>query len=262
MISWWLLPLFAGLGVAATAGPLGSLVVWRRMAFFGDTLAHGALLGITLGILLDLNITLALVFSCSVLALILLQLDKYTGIASDTLLGILSQSSLAIGLVVLSFFDNVRIDLMAYLFGDLLAVNQNDLLWIFAGGSFVIALLIWQWRGLLASTVSEELATIDGYPVKRLKAMLVLLLALVVAISMKIVGVLLISALLIIPAAAARPLAKSPEQMAMLASLIGMISVGAGMAFSFIWDTPTGPSIVVCAAGLFVVSQIVNSVRK
>jgi zinc transport system permease protein len=262
MISWWLLPLFAGLGVAATAGPLGSLVVWRRMAFFGDTLAHGALLGITLGILLDLNLTLALVFSCSVLALILLQLDKYTGIASDTLLGILSQSSLAIGLVVLSFFDNVRIDLMAYLFGDLLAVNQNDLLWIFAGGSFVIALLIWQWRGLLASTVSEELAAIDGYPVKRLKAMLVLLLALVVAISMKIVGVLLISALLIIPAATARPLAKSPEQMAMLASLIGMISVGAGMAFSFIWDTPTGPSIVVCAAGLFVVSQIFNSIRK
>lgn len=261
MISWWLLPLFAGLGVAATAGPLGSLVVWRRLAFFGDTLAHGALLGITLGILFDLHLTLALVVSCSALALILLQLDKYTGIASDTLLGILSHSSLAIGLVVLSFFD-VRIDLMAYLFGDLLAVNQTDLLWILVGGSFVIALIVWQWRGLLASTVSEELAAIDGYPVKRLKAMLVLLLALVVAISMKIVGVLLISALLIIPAAAARPLVKSPEHMAILASFIGMVSVCAGMAISFIWDTPTGPSIVVSAASIFVLSQLVNSFRK
>ena len=261
MISWWLLPLFAGLGVAATAGPLGSLVVWRRLAFFGDTLAHGALLGITLGILFDLHLTLALILSCSILALILLQLDKYTGIASDTLLGILSHSSLAIGLVVLSFFD-VRIDLMAYLFGDLLAVNQTDLLWILIGGSCVIGLIVWQWRGLLASTVSEELAAIDGYPVRRLKAMLVLLLALVVAISMKIVGVLLISALLIIPAAAARPLAKSPEQMAMLASVIGMVSVCAGMAISFVWDTPTGPSIVVSAASIFVLSQLVNSYRK
>jgi len=262
MISWWLLPLFAGLGVAATAGPLGSLVVWRRLAFFGDTLAHGALLGITLGILFDLHLTLALILSCSALAIILLQLDKYTGIASDTLLGILSHSSLAIGLVVLSFFDNVRVDLMAYLFGDLLAVNQNDLLWIFIGGSFVVALIVWQWRGLLASTISEELAAIDGYPVKRLKAMLVLLLALVVAISMKIVGVLLISALLIIPAAAARPMAKSPEQMAVLASIIGMISVCAGMALSFIFDTPTGPSIVVAAASLFLISQTVNGLKN
>ena len=164
--------------------------------------------------------------------------------------------------MVLSFFDNVRIDLMAYLFGDLLAVNQTDLLWILIGGLLVVGLLIWQWRGLLASTVSEELAAIDGYPVRRLKAMLVLLLALGVAISVKIVGVLLISALLIIPAAAARPLAKSPEQMAILASVIGMISVCAGMAFSFIWDTPTGPSIVVSAAGLFVISQMYNSIRK
>lgn len=262
MISWWLLPLVAGLGVAATAGPLGSLVVWRRLAFFGDTLSHGALLGITLGILFDINLTLALVLSCSVLALTLLQLDKYTGIASDTLLGILSHSSLAIGLVVLSFFDNVRIDLMAYLFGDLLAVNHSDLWWILIGGALVIALLVWQWRGLLASTVSEELAEIDGYPVQRLKAMLVLLLALVVAISMKIVGVLLISALLIIPAAAARPLAKSPEMMAFIAAIIGMLSVGLGMSASFIWDTPTGPTIVVSAACIFVLSQVIHSYKK
>ena len=261
-MSWLIDALLAGWLLSLMSGPLGSFIVWRRMAYFGDTLAHSALLGVTLGFVFDVNLNLAIILCAVFVALILASLQRQHFIPSDTLLGLMAHTTLAAGLVTLSQLDNVRIDLMAYLFGDLLAVNQNDLLWIFAGGSFVIALLIWQWRGLLASTVSEELAAIDGYPVKRLKAMLVLLLALVVAISMKIVGVLLISALLIIPAAAARPLAKSPEQMAMLASLIGMISVGAGMAFSFIWDTPTGPSIVVCAAGLFVISQVLHSVRK
>jgi len=257
---WWLPPLLAGLAVAAVAGPLGSLVIWRRLAFFGDTLAHGALLGITLGLLLEINMTLALVFSCSVLALLLLQLQN-SRIPSDTLLGILSHSSLATGLVVISLFDGVRIDLMGYLFGDLLAVSSNDMLWVLVGGALVLALLVWQWRGLLAATVCEELAAIDGYPVKRLRILLMLLLALVVALSMKIVGVLLISALLIIPAAAARPLVSSPQQMAWLASVIGMISVGLGMAASFIWDTPTGPSIVVSAALIFVLTQMLSSVR-
>lgn len=261
-MSWWLMPLIAGLGVAGIAGPLGSLVIWRRLAFFGDTLAHGALLGITLGVLLDVNMTLALVFACSVMALLLMQLQSHSRIASDTLLGILSHSSLATGLVVLSFFDGVRIDLMGYLFGDLLAVNTSDVLWVLIGGGIVLMLLVWQWRGLLAATVCEELAAIDGYPVQRLKVMLMLLLAIVVAIAMKIVGVLLISALLIIPAAAARPLAANPPQMALIASLLGMLAVLLGLGASFIWDTPTGPSIVVCAALLFIATHLTKSLTK
>lgn len=255
MISWWIFPLIAGLGVAATAGPLGSLVIWRRLAFFGDTLSHGALLGITLGILFDVHLTSALIFVCVILALLLLQLQKITFIATDTLLGILSHTSLAIGLVVLSLFQDVRVDLMGYLFGDLLAVGESDVAWILAGGFLVLALISWQWRGLLASTVCEELAAIDGYPVRRLQIMLVILLALVVAIAMKIVGVLLIGALLIIPAAAARPLSSDPAQMALLASVLGMFSVAGGFAASFQWDTPAGPTIVVCAALLFLLTH-------
>lgn len=254
-MSWWLLPLLAGLGVAMIAAPLGCFVVWRRMAFFGDTLSHGALLGITLGLFFEIDTTLALALSSGLLAILLLQLDNRISIATDTLLGILSHSSLALGLVTLSFFDNVRIDLMSYLFGDLLAVNEYDLAIIFITAICVISLIAWQWKGLLAATISPELAKIDGLPVERLKLLFVLMLAAVVAVAMKIVGVLLISALLIIPAATARPFSKSPQFMVIIAALIALLSVVGGMAASYQWDTPTGPSIVVAAAVLFLLSS-------
>lgn len=249
---WWITPLLAGLLLAMIAGPLGSFVVWRRMAFFGDTLAHGALLGITLGVLTDINLTLALIIGSVCLALVLLPLEKYARLSADTLLGIVSHSTLAIGLVTLSLAHGIRVDLMGYLFGDLLAVEMIDVLWIAIAGLVMLGLVIWQWRPLLATTVSAELALIEGYPVQRLKLLLLLMLALMVALSMKVVGILLVSALLIIPPAAARGLSQTPKQMAVFASLIGMLSVVLGMLASFQWDTPAGPSIVVAATAIFV----------
>jgi len=253
---WWLTPLLTGVLLAAITGPLGSFVVWRRMAFFGDTLAHGALLGITLGVLADINLTLALLVSCVILALLLLPLQQGSRLSSDTLLGIVSHSTLAIGLVALSLADGIRVDLMGYLFGDLLAVELADLLMVLAAVIVMASLLGWQWRGLLASTVSPELAGIDGYPVKRLNILLVIMLALVVALAMKVVGILLVSALLVIPAASARSLARTPHQMVLWSALLGMSAVMLGMWASFRWDTPAGPSVVVAAASLFVLSLI------
>lgn len=253
---WWLMPLLAGVLLAAITGPLGSFVVWRRMAFFGDTLAHGALLGITLGVLTDINLTLALIVSCVVLGLLLLPLQNRSQLSSDTLLGIVSHSTLAVGLVALSLADGVRVDLMGYLFGDLLAVELGDLIWVAATAVAVVGMMSWQWRGLLATTVSPELAEIDGHPVKRLNILLVLMLALVVALAMKIVGILLVSALLIVPAATARSFARTPLQMVLVASATGVCAVLMGIWASFQWDTPAGPSVVVAAAGLFVLSLI------
>jgi hypothetical protein len=178
---WWLLPLASGLMLALVSGPLGSFVVWRRMAFFGDTLAHGALLGITLGVISDLNPTLALLLSSIALGLLLYPLQQRSSLSSDTLLGIISHSMLAFGLVALSLARNVRVDLMGYLFGDLLAVGIEDLLWVSLAALVCGVLLIWQWRGLLATTVSQELASIDGYPVARLNLLLILMLALIIA---------------------------------------------------------------------------------
>lgn len=246
--------LLAGLALALVAGPLGSFVVWRRMAYFGDTLAHAALLGVAVGLLLDVSPTLAVTVGCVLLAVLLVTLQQRQPLAADTLLGILAPSTLSLGLVVLSFNREVRIDLLGYLFGDLLAVSPSDLLWIVAGSALVLACLLALWRQLLAVTVHEELAQVEGLPVAGLRLALVLLIALVIAVAMKIVGVLLITSLLIIPAAAAQRHSRTPEQMAIGASLLGMLAVGGGLSLSWFEDTPAGPSIVVCAASLFLLS--------
>ena len=246
--------LLAGLALALVAGPLGSFVVWRRMAYFGDTLSHAALLGVALGLMLDVSPTLTVTVGCILLAVLLVTLQQRQPLASDTLLGILAHSTLSLGLVALSFMHDVRIDLMSYLFGDLLAVSPTDLAWIIGGSALVLALLAWLWRPLLAITVHEELARVEGLPVAAIRLALMLLIAVVIAVAMKIVGVLLITSLLIIPAAAAQRHARSPEQMAGGASAIGLLAVCAGLALSWFRDTPAGPSIVVSAAGLFLLS--------
>ncbi len=246
--------LLAGLALALVAGPLGSFVVWRRMAYFGDTLSHSALLGVALGLLLDISPTLAVTLGCVLLAVLLVTLQQRQPLASDTLLGILAHSSLSLGLVTLSFMPEVRIDLMSYLFGDLLAVSRSDLYWILAGSAAVLVALALLWRPLLAITVHEELARVEGLPVAAIRLGLMLLIAVLIAVAMKIVGVLLITSLLIIPAAAAQRHARTPEQMAGGASVLGLLAVCGGLTLSWFKDTPAGPSIVVCAAALFLLS--------
>lgn len=254
MLEFLIRALLGGLGVAAVAGPLGAFVVWRRMAYFGDTLAHSALLGVALGFLFNINLNLAIVVLCVGLAAVLVTLQKKHIIATDTLLGILAHSALSLGLVAVSFLDNIRIDLMAYLFGDLLAVSQTDLYWIYGGGLSVLILLVTFWKPLLAVTVNEELAKVEGYPVEAIRLLMMLLVALVIAVAMKIVGVLLITSLMIIPAATARKLSNTPVQMAAISSVIGCLAVCGGVWASYHWDTPTGPSVVVCAALLFLIA--------
>ena len=246
--------LLGGLGVALAAGPLGCFVVWRRMAYFGASVAHTALLGVALGIVLAIDLTIGVALVCIGFAFAIMLLQRRTRLASDTLLGILAHAALATGLVALAFVEGVRADLMAYLFGDVLAISKTDLVWIYAAAAVSLAILALIWRPLLAVTVHEELARAEGVPVVAVQLTHTLLLAVVVAVSMKLVGALLIISLLIIPAAAARPFARSPERMALLAALIGALSVGGGLFASFRWDTPSGPSIVLAAFLLFVLS--------
>ncbi|MEH6358101.1 MAG: iron chelate uptake ABC transporter family permease subunit [Pseudomonadales bacterium] len=242
--------LLAGIGVALVAGPLGSFVVWRRMSYFGDTLAHSALLGIALGIALDANLNLAVIVSCTLLACLLVALQQRKIISTDTLLGILAHSSLSLGLIAVSLLE-VRVDLLGYLFGDLLTVTGQELMWIYIGVGLILSLLLAFWRPLLAITVDEDLAQAEGYPVLWIRLLLMLLIAIVIAVAMKIVGVLLITALMVIPAATSRRLTNSPESMAALSSLVGCGAVVIGLFSSLQWDTPTGPSIVVGATSLF-----------
>jgi zinc transport system permease protein len=246
--------LVAGIGVALVAGPLGCFVVWRRLAYFGDTLSHAALLGVGMALLLQVNVTLAVFAVSAGVSLALLALQRRASLSSDALLGLLSHSALALGLVALAFMTWVRFDLMGLLFGDILAVSVHDIALVYGGGAAVLAILAWIWRPLFAATVNRELAEAEGLDPDRANVVFTLLMAGVIAISMKIVGVLLITAMLIIPAATARRFASGPEQMAVLAALLGVVSVVGGLFASLEWDTPSGPSIVVAALALFLAS--------
>lgn len=258
MNDFLLYALLAGLGVALVAGPLGCFVVWRRMAYFGDTLAHSALLGVALGVLLQINLSITVTAVPLLMALALVMLEQKGFLSLDTLLGILSHSALAAGLVIISLLRDVRIDLMSLLFGDLLSVSVGDLWVIYGITILVLALLIGLWRPLINITVNSELAAVEGANVVLVRTSLMLITALVIAIAMKIVGVLLITALLITPAATARRLSHTPEQMAIIASAIAMLSVLMGLSLSWYSDAPAGAAVVLCSATLFLVSLVVR----
>ena len=259
MLEFLLPSILAGLGIALIAGPLGSFVVWRKMAYFGDTLAHASLMGLALGFLFNINLYLALLICCLMLAVLLVTLQKQKLVATDTLLGILAHSALSLGLVAVSFLDNVRVDLMSYLFGDLLAVSPTDLVFIYAGAAVIGLVLAIFWRPLLSTTVNEDLAAVDGINIDLMRLILMLLVGIVIAVGMKFVGALIMTSLLIIPAATARKFANTPEQMAFLASVIGSISVFGGLSLSWFYDTPAGPSVVISAAAMFMPSHMVKT---
>ena len=245
-----------GIGVAVLAGPLGCFIVWRRLAYFGDTLSHSALLGVAIALLLELNITFTVFIISVIVAMLLLLLQRQAQLSSDALLGLLAHATLAVGLVVLAFMTWVRVDLMGFLFGDILAINRTDIVIIWIGGLAVLAALALIWKSLFAATVNYEIAVAEGLKPDRANFFFMVLMAAVIAISMKIVGVLLITALLIIPAATARRFAISPEMMAIVASMIGAASVWIGLEGSLRWDTPAGPSIVVAALLGFILSLL------
>lgn len=253
--------LLGGVGVAVVAGPLGCFIVWRRMAYFGDTLAHSGLLGVGLGLMLGVSEDVGVLTVCVVLALLLAMLLRQKRLASDTLLGIMAHGALSLGLVTLSFQETLRVDLLSYLFGDILALSGRDVLWIWGAGTVALATMAWLWHPLLAITVHEELARVEGVPVVRIRLAFMLLIAVVVALAMKVVGILLITSLLIIPAAAARRLAQTPESMTVAAALLGCVAVAAGLWASLQWDTPAGPTVVVAATVLFVAGLLIPGNR-
>lgn len=243
--------LIGGLGLALIAAPLGVFVVWQRQSYFGATLAHSALLGVSIGLFLQTNLTLTVITVSLFIAWGIFHLGQYKELSSDTLLGILAHSSLALGLILISVQENVQIDLMGYLFGDILSINMTDLILIFSIGVLIALFYRAHWEDLLNLTLNRELAQVEGAQVKRIQLQYVLLLALMIALSMKIVGVLLVTSLLIIPAAAARRLSNSPEKMLFISIVLGVASVLLGLIASYFADLPTGPAIVMVSTLIF-----------
>jgi zinc transport system permease protein len=248
---FFLRALLAGVGIAIVAGPVGCFIVWRRMAYFGESLANAGLMGVAIGLFFGIDTTLGVIASGLAMAALLVSLRSQRALATDTLLGILSHGALAAGLVVASLMTWVRFDLMGLLFGDLLTLTSRDVAWVWVGGAAAMALVAALWRGLLAMTVHEELARAEGVPARAIEAAFMLIIAFVIATAMKIAGVLLIISLLIIPAASARLIARSPESMAMLAAGFGILATIGGLYLSAMLDTPSGPAIVLRACALF-----------
>ena len=248
--------LIAGIGVALVTGPLGCFVVWRRLSYFGDTLSHSALLGVTIAYSFELNIALSVFIISSLIALILIQLQKKTNLPGDALLGLLAHSSLAVGLVVIGFLSFIRFDIMGLLFGDILAVTTNDLIIIWTGGVLILFVLKFIWKPLFASTVNYELAEAEGLNPDRSKAIFTILMAAVIAISIKMVGLLLITGMLIIPAAMARNISDSPKKMVLYSIIGGLLSVILGLFTSLEFNTSSGPSIIMAALFLFILSLL------
>lgn len=253
--------LLAGCGVALAAGPLGCFVVWRRLAYFGDALAHSALLGVALAFLLEVPMALAVFAGGAGAAMALLLVQRRAGLSSDAVLGLLAHAALALGLVCLALMPWVQVDLLALLFGDVLAVSAAEVWGIFAAAAAALLVLSKLWRPLVALSLNRELAQAEGMRPARADAAFILLLALLIALAMKVVGVLLITALLIIPAATVRRFAGGPEAMAVMASLAGMAAVVGGLFASLAWDTPAGPSVVCAALLLFLLSLLPRRMR-
>lgn len=251
----------AGVGVAVAAAPLGCFVIWRRMAYFGDATAHAALLGVALALAFSVPVFLGTFLVAVAMALVVSTLGE-RGHTMDASLGVVAHSALAVALVVVSFIPDMRVSLDAWLFGDLLAVSNKDVWLIWSGAVVVLGLATWRWSAWLLVTLSPDLAVATGINPRREKLLLTLALAVVVAVAIRVVGALLVTALLIIPPATARTLAASPERMAVLAGSFGVLAAVFGLVVSWYADSPTGATIVVTAAVFFALATLASVLRK
>ncbi len=248
--------LLAGIGVALFASPIGCFVVWRRMAYFGDTIAHAGVLGVAIALALEINFSFGILFVASLISFAMIGFGTQKILSSDALLGIFSHAALSIGLIVVSLLPDVDVDIEHLLFGDILNVSLTEVALIWGGGSIALLILTFIWQPLLAITVSPEIAQAESRTSKRAEALFLLLIALVAASAIKVVGVLLITSLLIIPAATARSFTNTPESMAIGAAIVGVVAVICGLMLSLWIHTPSGPSIVLAAFVLFLASLL------
>jgi zinc transport system permease protein len=248
----------AALGAAmlgAAAGPIGCFVLWRRMAYLGESVAHMGLLGAAIGLLMGISPLVGV----SVLAVVAALLMARAGdnlIPAGTFVGIVGHAGLALGFVLLASMETVRTDLLGYLFGDVLALSDNDLLAIAAASAFVLAGCALFWRAWLMQTVNGDIARAEGRTSRFAGIAFLVLVAALVAFGLRVVGALLIVALLIVPPAAARPLSRTPESMAVWAAVFGALSAPLGLTAAYWKDYPAGPCIVLAAVALFAITTL------
>lgn len=254
--------LIAALIMAVLAAPVGCLMIWKRMAYFSDSLSHSALAGVLLGLFLGIGQNTGVALIVCLTALLLTRIPDRFVISTDLLLLIIGQTALCAGITGLSYLPDVRTDLTAYLFGDVLSVTSDDLSFIVCAGTLCAALLIHNWKKMIFSAVMPDVAQSEGVHAAEQSAVFMLITALFVALAMKTTGLLLVSALLIIPPCSARLFSKTPEQMVVISMLSGVFCVVAGLSCSVYFDAPAAPATELICAFFFLVSCIKNKCHK
>jgi zinc transport system permease protein len=241
--------------LGAAAGPIGCFVLWRRMAYLGESVAHMGLLGAAIGLLIGVSPLIGVGVLAIVAALLMARADNGL-IPAGSFVGIVGHAGLALGFILLATMETVRTDLLGYLFGDVLALSNQDILSIAIAGALVVLGTIFFWRAWLMTTVNADIARAEGRTNRFAEVAFLILVAILVAVGLRVVGALLIVALIIVPPAAARTLSRTPEAMALLAALIGAMSAPLGVAASYWKDIPTGPSIVLAAIAIFLLTTL------
>jgi len=244
----------AGLIMVSIAAPMGCLMVWQRLAFLSDTLGHAAVLGVGLGLMLQLLPIVGVLAVALVIVFSLSRVSNFNTALSETTLAIISHTGLAGGIILLGVLPAQTANLEGILFGDLLATSRADLLGLLATTLVLMALLLRNWRAFVAVSVSREIAQAEGVPVRKMQALMYTMIALLVAVMMKVMGVLLIAAMLVIPTTSARLFSRSPEQMVGVSALYGLGALAGGIASSYHFDWQTGPAIVVSATALLLLT--------
>jgi zinc transport system permease protein len=254
--------LLAAIGLGLVAAPLGCVIVWNRMAYLGETVAQASLIGVAIGLALEVDPTLSVVLVALAAAALILALGRQKVLPIDSILGLMHHGALAAGVIATALLAGPSVDLMGYLFGDIFAVTSRDLVLVYAGGLAVLVALSLLWPSLVRIAVHEELAAAEGVPTQRVRTLFLLLLAVTIAVAIKVVGVLLVIAFLIVPAVAARPLAATPERMALSAALVAVAGSTLGLGLSWRLDAPGGPSIVLVLALVATVSLLASQWRR
>ncbi len=246
------------LAISIAVGPLGSFVVWQRLSYFGDTVSHSAVLGVTIAMIMKVNYIFGILVVAFVPSLILLNLRNcYT---KDMMFSIVSNSSTAVALVLFSIIAPYT-SIMSLLFGDILTVDSSDILLTYFLACVIVVVTVTQWKNLLLITISRNLAIVANINVKLLQLTFMTLLSIFIALSINVVGALLVTSLLVVPTATARVLTHKPVSMVVISSIICFIASLGGLLISFQFDSPTGPSIIVASTAVLILSNIYSYIR-
>ena len=248
-------------GISIGVGPIGSFVLWKKLSYFGDTIAHSALLGVTLAMIMHVHHIIGILLIATLPSLMLLQLRNYY--TKDMLFNITSNSSLALASIILSIIplSNTNV-ITSMLFGDVLAIDYSDIIVLYIATISIATIIACQWKKWLLITISTDLAIVAKLNTKILEIEFMILLSILIAVSINIIGILLITSLLIIPAATARVIIKTPIQMIVLSSILCFTSSICGLFASYTFDIPAGPSIIMMSTAILIATNLCSYIHS